>query len=197
MNNSLQLSEVEAVIRQRRTIKPDKMNGKVIPDPLVQRLIESADWAPTHARTEPWRFIVIDNAKISEFTRSHADLLKQVADPATFTQLRYDNIANQGNNASHIIIPWMKRVANHKIPEIEEVAAVSAAIQNLILTATALNIASFWSSGGVTHHELFRKALQLGEEDKVLGILFLGYTDEPLKEGSRTIPLSEKIEWRR
>jgi nitroreductase len=161
------------------------------------QLLESADWAPTHARTEPWRFIVFDHPRVLEFTKFHADLLKENSDPATFTQIRYDNIARLGNNVSHVIIPWMKRVPNHKIPEIEEVAAVSAAIQNLLLSATSMNIATFWSSSGLTHHDVFKKSFGLGEEDKVLGILYLGYTDEPFKEGTRMIPLSEKVEWRR
>ena len=36
---------------------------------------------------------------------------------------------------------------------------------------------------------------KLGEEDHILGIIYLGYTDEPFKEGNRMIPLSEKTEW--
>jgi hypothetical protein len=37
--------------------------------------------------------------------------------------------------------------------------------------------------------------LGLGEEDQVIGILYLGYTDEH-PAGKRTIPLEEKISWR-
>ena len=75
----------------------------------------------------------------------------------------------------------MKRVPNHKIPEVEEVAAASAAIQNLLLAATAHGVASFWSTGGLTHHPALKQEFNLGEEDIILGIIYLGYSDEPLQ----------------
>lgn len=186
---------IEQAIKARRTVKPDKMNGKVIPDETVMELIAMADWAPTHAKTEPWRFVVYGNNKVKVFTKRHADLYKENTSPESFTQQKYDNLNALGNNVSHIVIVSMKRVANHKVPEIEEIAATSAAIENLLLTATAKGIASFWSTGGLTFHPALHKEFNLDEEDKILAILYLGYTDEPFREGSRIIPLSEKIEW--
>ena len=197
MSNTRQAQDISEVIRARRTIKPDKMNGRVIPDEDVLELLNAADWAPTHAKTEPWRFVVINQSRAREFTNRHAELFKQQTDPATFTQQKFDNLARLGDNVSHIIVAWMKRVSTHKIPEVEEVAATAAAIQNILLTATAKGIATFWSTGGLTHHPAMRNELGLGEEDLVLGILYLGYTDEPFREGSRIIPLSEKVEWRK
>jgi nitroreductase len=197
MSNSLQVQDITEVIKARRTIKPEKMNGRMIPDQELLELLAAADWAPTHAKTEPWRFVVFDQKKSAEFAVRHAELLKLNSDPATFTQQKYDNLVRLGQNVSHIVIAWMKRVPNHKIPEIEEVSATAAAIQNLLLAATAKGIASFWSTGGLTHHPVMRNELGLGEEDRVLGILYLGYTDEPFREGSRIIPLSEKVEWRK
>jgi nitroreductase len=190
-------SEIGTVIRNRRTVKPDKMNGRKIPDDQVLQLLESANWAPTHGRTEPWRFIVFSGDKTAEFTRRHADLYRQYTDPSLFLEGKYKSLAAQGETASHVIVAWMKRVPNHKIPEIEEICATAAAIENILLAATSLNIASFWSTGGVTHHPALRKEFNLGEEDLILGLLYLGYTDEPFREGIRMIPLSEKIEWRK
>jgi nitroreductase len=195
MNNTLQTTDIEQLIRTRRTVKPEKMNGRVIPDDTVVNLLSAADWAPTHARTEPWRFVVIGNEKVKVFTMRHAEMYKHHADPATFTQQKYDNIARLGENTSHIIIAWMKRVPTHKIPEIEEIASAAAAIQNVLLAATARGIATFWSTSGLTHHQAMKDEFRLGPEDHMMGIIYMGYTDEPFREGSRMIPLSEKIEW--
>lgn len=195
MNNTLNETGIGEIIRKRRTIKPEKMNGRVISDELILELLSLADWAPTHARTEPWRFVVVANHKVKEFANRHAELYRENANPETYTQQKYDNLARMGENVSHVMVPWMKRVPSHKIPEVEEVCAAAAAIQNLLLAATSKGIASFWSTGGMTHHPAMRNEFNLGEEDIVLGILYLGYSDEPFKEGSRLIPLSEKIEW--
>ncbi len=197
MNPETMALGVGEVIRLRRTVKPEKMNGKLIPENKIIELLTAADAAPTHARTEPWRFIVIDPSRVKEFATFHADLFKENTDPAGFTELKYNNIRRLGENVSHIIIAWMKRVPTHKIPEIEEVAATAAAIQNLLLAATANGIVSFWSTGGLTHHDAFKRALNLSDEDRVMGILYLGYSDEPFREGTRMIPLAEKVEWRK
>ena len=197
MNNTLQATDIGDTIKSRRTVKPDKMNGRVIPDDTITELLSMADWAPTHARTEPWRFIVIGHERVKEFTVRHAELYKHHADPQSFTPEKYNKLASLGDNVSHIVIAWMKRNPAHKIPVIEEIAATAAAIQNLLLTATSKGIVSFWSSSGLTHHHAMKEELNLGEEDIILGIIYLGYSDEPFKEGNRMIPLSEKIEWLR
>lgn len=171
------------------------MNGRTIPEDVIVELLTSADWAPTHARTEPWRFIVIAPNRVKEFANRHAGLYKQHTDPTTFTPEKFNKLVALGDNTSHIIVAWMKRHASHKIPEVEEVAATSAAIQNILLTATANGLASFWSTSGLTHHPALKEEFKMGEEDIILGIIYLGYSDELIREGIRMIPLSEKIEW--
>jgi hypothetical protein len=37
--------------------------------------------------------------------------------------------------------------------------------------------------------------LSLGDEDKVLGFFFLGYTDETIPAGRRLKPVEEKFKW--
>ncbi|MEP7258137.1 MAG: nitroreductase [Flavitalea sp.] len=190
-----QVNTIEEVIRQRRTIKPDKMNGGIIADEEVQEILELADWAPTHARTEPWRFVVYNQDQVFPFCQIHAGLYKDTTAEASFLQAKYDNLLHMGDKVSHIVIAYMVRVPTHKIPEIEEVTAAACAIQNVLLGATSKGISTFWSTGGLAHHPALREYLKMGEEDRVMGILYLGYTDEPLRPGSRMIPLSEKIQW--
>ena len=197
MENTLQAADIGNIIRRRRTVKPDKMNGRIIPDDTIVELLSNADWAPTHGRTEPWRFIVFGPARVKEFTRRHANLYKQHTEPSSFLPEKFNKLNSLGENVSHIVIAWMKRVPTKKIPAIEEVCATSAAIQNLLLSATAKGIASFWSTSGLTHHQALKDEFTLGDEDHILGIIYLGYSDEPFKEGNRMIPLSEKIEWLR
>jgi nitroreductase len=197
MNNTLQAIDIGNIIRTRRTLKPDKMNGRIIPDDTIVELVSNADWAPTHARTEPWRFIVIGPERVKAFALRHANLYEQHTDPASFTPEKFNKLVSLGENVSHIIIAWMKRVPTKKIPVIEEISATAAAIQNLLLSATSNGIVSFWSTSGLTHHQAMKDEFKLGEEDLVLGIIYLGYSDEPFKEGNRMIPLSEKIEWLR
>lgn len=188
---------LQNIIQNRRSTKPADMNGKKIDNTLINQLLALADWAPTHGRTEPWRFIVYENEAKHAFCAAHAELYKAHTDPEKFTQAKYEKLQQQGDTLSHIIIAYMKRTQQNSIPAIEEIAAVSAAIENFLLGASALDIASLWSTGGMTHHPSMKKFLQLEEEDVVMGLLLLGYTDEPVKEGKRNVALENKITWKK
>jgi nitroreductase len=180
------------IIKSRRSIKPAMMNGKKVPDYQVQSLLELADWAPTHAYTEPWRFRVYANA--ADFCNQHAELYKQNTDPANFAEAVYNNLYHQGDLASHVIIATMHRSELGKIPVSEEMEAVACSIQNILLSATALGIASFWSTGGQALKPSMKEFLQLGADDHVVGVIYLGYADEA-PAGKRTVPLEKKVTW--
>ena len=185
-------STISHIIKTRRTIKPAMMNGQKIPNGQIAALLELADWAPTHGLTEPWRFVVYNTPK--SFCALHAELYRENTAPENFKEAVYNGLQNTGNNVSHVILAVMKRGANPNIPAVEEIEAASCAVQNILLGATSLNIASFWSTGGMTLKPAMKKFLEFGEEDCVLGILYLGYADEH-PEGKRRIPVEEKIRW--
>lgn len=178
-------------IKTRRTIKPGMMNGQKIPNGQVAALLELADWAPTHAFTEPWRFVVYEDPKV--FCAQHAEIYKAGAGE-NFNPATYNNLANMGANVSHVVIAYMHRSELSKIPVVEEVAAASCAVQNILLGANALNIGSFWSTGGATLKPGMKEFLGLCADDQVLGLLYLGYSDQH-PEGVRKTPLEEKVKW--
>jgi len=185
-------SIVSNTIKTRRSIKPNMMNGQKIPNGHVAALLELADWAPNHGNTQPWNFVVY--ADPAKFCEQHAELYKQNTVPEAFNPTTFNNITNMGALVSHVVIASMKRGDLPKIPPFEEIAAASAAVQNLLIGATALNIASFWSTGGMTLRQEFKEFLGLGDDDNVLGILYLGYADEH-PEGKRKVPVEEKVKW--
>ncbi|MBW4889732.1 nitroreductase [Mucilaginibacter sp. HMF5004] len=184
---------VTSVIKTRRTTKPPEMNGKKISDQQVSSLLELADWAPTHANTEPWRFVVYSDPQI--FCHQHAELYKANTPADKFMQLTYDKLYYMGDKASHVIIAIMKRGDLPKIPVIEEISATACAMQNILLGATAAGIASYWGTGGMTYSEALKQHLALREQDQVMGIIYLGYSDKAIA-GKRTTPLSDKVEWK-
>jgi len=183
------------VIKKRRTVKPAKMNGKSVPDKLVKQLLELADWAPTHKHTEPWRFIVYAGQKAKEFVSGHAELYRKSVEEDKFSNDKYEKILGNGNNLSHLIVCVMKRDEQKRVPEIEEISAAAAAIQNILLGAASLGIANFWSTGGMAHTDVMKEFLGLNFDDKVMGLIYLGYADSSF-EGKRVIPLEEKITWK-
>lgn len=190
---SNKIEQLEHIISNRRTIKPDQMNGKKIEDDVITQLVQLADWAPTHGRTEPWRFYIYNNP--TAFCAQHAELYRSSSTEENFNASSYEKLQQMGDKASHVIIAAMRRGDLPKIPELEEIAATSAAIQNFLLGAESRGIAVYWGSGGMVYKPEMKTFLGLRDVDIVLGALYLGYSDEPIKEGVRKMPLSEKMIW--
>lgn len=183
---------LEAVIRSRRSVKAAAMNGQTIAPDELQQILELAHWAPTHGRTEPWHFFVYEGAVLKQFGQIHAKLYWENTAEEKRNEASRDKLTDATEKASHLLIAVMKRGSNPKIPAIEEIAASCAAIQNILLGATALGIASFWNSGGMTHHPALKEHLKLGTDDVVLGLIYLGYSDE-IKEGKRNTAIEDKV----
>ena len=193
---SLDLDEISRVIRLRRSMSPPKYSGEPVRKEEVELLLENAHWAPNHGKTEPWHFIVFSGESLAELGKQHAELYKTHTPAESFQQEKYEKLMRRPTEASHVIAICMKRGSNPKIPEIEEIEAVACAVQNIYLTATALGLAGYWSSGGMTYHDSMREALGLGAEDRCLGFFFLGRPGGEWPEGKRRSTWQEKVEWR-
>jgi nitroreductase len=191
MNN---FSKLEEIVINRRSSKPAAFNGKPIEDKLIGQLLELANWAPTHGLTEPWRFIIYSGQAVRQFCHQHAEQYKQITPASTFNATKYEKQQHNGDLTSHIILVYMKRGANPNIPALEEICATAAAVDNILLGAEALGIGVLWSTGGTVLQQVMKDYLDLGAEDTILGLLYMGYSDEPLRPGKRS-PVAGKTTW--
>jgi nitroreductase len=191
MNN---FDNIREAIAARRSIKPATLNGKKIPDQQITQLLSLANWAPTHGYTEPWRFVVYSGDAVQQFCHQHAEMYKDNTPPEKFNPAKYQKQQHNGDKTSHIIAVYMQRGNNPNITTLEEICATAAAVQNILLGAEALGIGVLWSTGGAVLQPAMKEYLGLDEEDLVIGLLYMGYTDEPATPGRRT-PIEAKTKW--
>ncbi|HRP88518.1 MAG TPA: nitroreductase [Edaphocola sp.] len=185
---------LKEVMSNRRSVKPEQMNGKQISQEDITEIIKMADWAPTHGNTEPWRFFVLSGENLKKFGEHHAELYWTNTPEETRNETKKEKLLTKGDNASHLVIVVMRRTKDSKIIVEEEFAATAAAVENMLLAATAKDIASFWCTGGMTHHPVMKMYLGLDEEDLISGLIYFGHSDKK-KEGTRKIPIEDKIIW--
>ncbi|HUM52252.1 MAG TPA: nitroreductase [Chitinophagales bacterium] len=184
------------LIKSRRTIDPDLFTGEIVSTDIIEKMLEAANWAPTHGFTEPWRFVVYTRDTAPNFGEFHAALFKELTPTEQFLQKKYEKIRYRSKNCSHVIICINKRGDKSNIPEVEELAATAAAIQNLLLVATANNVGTFWSTGGMCYHDAFKKYFGFADEDKVLGIIYVGKYEIENPTGNRNSDWKEKTIWK-
>jgi nitroreductase len=185
---------LQATVIDRRSRKPANFNGNKIEEQEIRQLLELANWAPTHANTEPWRFIVYSGDAVQRFCHEHAELYRQNTPPAVFASAKYEKQQHNGDKASHLIVVYMQRGSNPNITALEEICATAAAVDNILLGAEALGISMLWSTGGMMLHPVMKEYFGLEAEDVVLGVLYLGYSDEPARPGKRG-PVEAKTTW--
>jgi len=183
---------VTEAIRKRRNIKPELFNGKLISEEDLNKILELANWAPNHGRTEPWRFFVFDKSALQEFAAVQEDVYRNHIPKEKFKEEVAQKFARRIEKVSHVVVIASARGKNPNIPVIEEIQATAIAVQNIWLGATELGIAMYWGSGGPTYLPEFKEPFGLGEEDQILGFLYLGYTDEKV-EGVRQSGIENKV----
>lgn len=186
------ISETNQWIRNRRSsFFGQFIPRKKIPDEVVEAILENANHAPTHKRTEPWRFTVFTDKGLETLAAAQAAIYKENAGE-NFKQAAYDKLLSNPLKCSHVIAIGMKREGS--IPESEEIAAVACAVQNIYLSLDAYGIGGFWGTGGITYMEAGKEWLGLNREDRLMGFFYLGYIQIP--STARTPgPMSEKTRW--
>ena len=189
------LSEIQKIIEERRTIKPENYTTRKVHKEIVEKMLNAAKWAPTHGMTQPWKFHVFMEEGIKKLAEFQSDLYKEITPPSKFNAQKHKKMKERPLLASAIIAICMKRQESGKIPEVEEVEAVACAVQNMSLLATAYGLGTYWGSGGVTYSNQMRGFLQLGEKDKCLGFLYVGYPSIDWPKGQRK-PIEYFTTWR-
>lgn len=175
-----------------------------VPKEYVEQMLEAANQAPTHDKTEPWHFVVFDSiASRRELGEAARDHYRENTAPEKFKKSKCQGKYDKPLQASYVIAICMKRggvkgeAGAKKIPEIEEICSVACAVQNMHLMATALGIACYWSSGGVAYSDEMKDMCELESQDKVLGLFYVANIKDKRKifRCSRT-SIADKIDWR-
>jgi len=184
----MNLQQTAELIAHRRSIKPIDMDAeKEVTKELWDTLFECANWAPSHGHTEPWKFIVYQGDARSEIASAIQNAYKVDTPEAEFRPEKYEKMGLNPLYAHAVVAIVMKPGDNPKIPEIEEIEAVACAVQNLHLAAASAGLGVFWSSPAIGYGETFAKSLNLGNAEKCLGVLYVGWP----KDG-KTWPTSSR-----
>ena len=149
---------VKEAVLKRRSIR--EFNDQPITDELIRELLESAMAAPSACNKQPWEFYVVKSKSLQE-------QLHHVS--------RYSNM----NSSLIIIIAGNdRRSLAHRVNDFW-IQDCSAAIENMLLSATSLGIASCWCGLFPLTTPVKKVKAILGLEDHIIpmALIHLGYSD--------------------
>ena len=148
--------------------------GEPGPNPeQLQKLIAAAGRAPDHGRLKPWRIVVVSGAAREAFATAAANARRARIPDLTDDQMvaERDKI---NRSPSIIVIGCVPRKDYDKVPEIEQVIAVGAAVENMFLAAHAMGFGVMWKTGAAAYDDGVKAAVGLAPQDHIVAILHLG-----------------------
>ncbi|KMQ62374.1 nitroreductase [Chryseobacterium sp. BLS98] len=161
---------LKQIIEQRRSIFPKDYSDSEISQEILDEILHSATLAPNHKRTKPWRFKIFKGEEKAKLASEMQAIYKATQPEQTFLEKKYQDIGfkiNKADAVASIVVNF-----SGMVPEWEEIAAVSMAVQNMYLTCTANNIGCYWSSPGIVNH--LKESLTIEENQKCLGLFYMG-----------------------
>ena len=175
-------NDLLSIIKKRRSVFPQQYNQEEITNDELSQIFEAANWAPSHKKTEPWRFIVLEGPSKDRFREYVKRVYVQGTPPDQLSDRKMNALIEKCDKSNKIVL--INFINAEKNPEWEELAAVSMAVQNMWLMATALNIGGYWSSPSnvIANVDEFTP---MQEGEKCVGVFYMGKYDGELTEGVR------------
>jgi nitroreductase len=137
------------------------------------RLLEAAGHAPDHGRLKPWRFIAVNGAEREIFAEAVAQSRRDQNPSYTDEQMELEREKIR-RSPCILVAGCVVRNDIPKVPEIEQVIAAGAAVENLLLAATELGIGAMWKTGPAAYSTRVKQAVGLAADDHIVAILHLG-----------------------
>ena len=163
-------SVLKEIIEKRRSIFPKNYTETPISEVVLAEILHSANFAPNHKKTKPWRLKVFRNEEKNELGEKLAEIYKNTVSPQAFLEKKYADIPNKISLSDAIVTISVN--FSGLVPEWEEIAATAMAVQNMYLTSTVHQIGCYWSTPGMIQH--LNEFLELEENQRCYGLFYLG-----------------------
>ena len=156
---------------------------RAVPETLIAELCGLATWAPNHKKTWPWRFALFTGEGRRRFGETMVD--DMIA--ADFG----DEVKREKTRTKYLRTPAALVVASaahdNETLHRENRDAVAAGIQNLLLGATTVGLASFWSTPALTSPPGVLELCEFESDAQLVGVIYLGWAtdDVPAPERPR------------
>jgi len=179
-------------LRTRRSIRRFKPDP--VPAEALERVLQTAAFAPSAHNDQPWRFAVLTSAEnkslLSETLAAdfHRDLQMDGL-PEADMQARLERSRRRINEAPVVIILCMDTSGMDDYPDAKRqqaektmaVQSVALAGLQLMLAAHAEGLGSVWTCGPLFAPKVVHSALNLPAAWQPQAMIFMGYPDETPK----------------
>ena len=185
-------TQLAHAIAHRRSFALSELSDRPVVRAQIEQLLEAANWAPSHGKTEPWRFVVYTGAARQQLGEAFG---------AAFRLLNPQQAVGSEGERAQSARAWQAPVwialgmrPSGKMPEWEDLVAMGCAVHNMHLMASALGLAAKWTSGAVVMHAHVAEVVGFAPETKLYGFLYVGHPNVAWPVGVRQ-PVASNVRW--
>lgn len=181
-------THIEDVVRNRRTsllVDP----AKLVPEALVDRLITAATWAPNHKRTWPWRFTVLTGDSRARLGTAMSDTAAGLGAP----EQQVLKLRSKYLRSPVVVLVWVRTDGADEVRRREDRDATAAAVQNLLLVATAHELASYWGTVADALVPTVRDVAGVGPAHDLVALVYLGWPAGTVVAPPRPAPVVDRL----
>ena len=180
-----------AFLATRRSRPAKTLRGPVPSRDELLHILTLAARTPDHGKLEPWRFVVLDRARLDRLAHSI---------PATAARLGrgpedIEKLTRQFADADLAVAVVFSPVASPKIPEIEQLYSAGAVCLALLNAALASGWGANWLSGWASHDATWCvETLGLAPHERIAGFIHIGTETAAPPERPRP-DIDAKTDW--
>lgn len=150
-----------------------------VPRELIEKLLSAAVQAPNHYKVRPWFFVVLTGTgreRLGEvMAQAFSDSYPELPPDAQAKAMEKER--SKPLRAPVLIAAGVDKPSEPKVIEVENVCAVAAACQNLLLAAHDLGLAAKWRTGDTARDLKVKEFLGFEPDQHLIGFLYIGYPE--------------------
>lgn len=174
---SVGLDLVQSAIAGRVNVSPKRL---IAPGPSAQQLealLAMAAAAPDHGHLLPWRFVLIPQEQRHRLGAAFVSAL--IARDPSATQEQLESAEEKAHRSPLLLLAIAcLNDSISGVPPIERIVSLGAAIQNILVSATAMGFGSGLTSGQAMDSVALRALFQLDKNELALCFVNIGTVRE-------------------
>lgn len=168
------------VMRNRRDVRGNRFRSQEIEPEKLEMILQAALSAPSVGFSQPWRFVVIDDADVKEqvygsFSEENEKAKAVFKERDLYRSLKLEGIREAPLNIAVLYEPSDEPVLGQTSMEQMGEYSVVCAVQNMWLMARTLNIGMGWVS--IVDEAKVLENINAPENAKLIAYLCVGYVD--------------------
>lgn len=157
------MSEIHLLLKNRKSCR--KFLEKAVSIQDIYTILEAARWAPSGKNGQPWRFVIVKETETKNKIAGCSIYKDWMIDADTFIVIYLDKGSSY----------------NYK----KDLQAIGAAIENICLQASSMNIDTCWIGEILEKETEVNKIINVPETYELMAVICIGYANENMVRTDR------------